>query len=989
MKTISIYIPIIFVLLSFKSYAQKADTLQNFDSGSINLVSFSSEDVEPDAWELSSTFTWNNSPYALQLFGNTWKLQYIDTLPIDTATVWKISALIETVGEIQGFGITDGENLLRYAFEGTQEVNPETWIPVYQGAFDNWSWNEYYLPVGEDWLESFGYLPEITGLVYINDRDDGYLGSIFFDEILDVTDDLPIVPKVTIAYYKIGSGKQTIQYQFNAEVTDPDSDQHQFYWDFGDGTTSSEENPVHSFAVADDHKYTVLLTVIDESGMEAYAGCKVEVGFGGTSFPITLNFVGDIMLARKYEYPGGIIPSQGVDVIFEPTKSIFGDAADISIANLECPLTDTWDNHPTKSIYFKGSPENVSGLVFAGIDVVTLANNHILDYLTPGMLETQQVLNEVAIKHSGAGETAYAASRPLFVSKNGVQIALLAASDRHGQYNNYQPFLNAGYNKAGFYNLTEYNILKQIHEVQGVADLIVMEWHAGIEYSLTPTDDSTRIFDDEGFDPLAIRPAKSDRDIRQFAIDNGADLVICHHPHIMQAVELYEGKLIAHSLGDFVFDLDYPETYPSMVLNTEVDENGFLSFTLTPVYIDDYIPQRATGELGKYILNDLAKKSKDLDTWLQIDNDSVTASVIMDTTQMETFEVDYFAELQMQETGEAWLSNPHKIDKAGSISTVNTISPAGDYSIRLGRELIWWGNMEDEGCTLWDLNHEDETWCDTLCHAGQRSLGLFRDAGNPYNLVTNLEERIVCPSDTMSYSLCGWIKTQNAKDATIEVQYFESRPSGSATGTENIGAEISGDSDWTFFHHKLNVPAGTQYFDVRVNTSAPDEGNGLAWFDDVSLICWEPWGQYDVLDPIPFPNDFYYLQANSSTPADRIKLTYTESTFEKVIVDLDEIPYEKNNTSDKLHIYPNPFNPASGPVMINYNSSWQGTALMSVYDYTGKKVFHQNVMVENGTNRYRWIGKLSDGRLANPGIYIINFKTNDNSYSVKCMIATN
>ena len=58
---------------------------------------------------------------------------------------------------------------------------------------------------------------------------------------------------------------------------------------------------------------------------------------------------------------------------------------------------------------------------------------------------------------------------------------------------------------------------------------------------------------------------------QQFAIDNGADLVVCHHPHIMQAVEVYNGKLIAHSLGDFVFDLDYPETYPTFVLNAKVN----------------------------------------------------------------------------------------------------------------------------------------------------------------------------------------------------------------------------------------------------------------------------------------------------------------------------------------------------------------------------------------------------------------------------------
>ncbi len=978
-----------FLFLMFHNsmgFAQKTDTLQNFDSGTISLLSYSSEDEDPDAWELNSTISWNNSPYSLKLFGNTWKLQIIDTISIHTNTVWKISALIESVGEIQGFGITDGENLLRYAFEGTQEVNPETWVPVYQGAFDNWLWNEYYLPIGENWLEDFGYLPEITGLVYINDRDDTFFGSVYFDEILDVTSDLPIAPQVSIDFYEISSGSKNIEYHFNAEIIDPDSDVHQYHWDFGDGNTSTEQNPVHTFQVSDDHKYTVLLTVTDESGKEGYTSCKVEVGFGGTSYPVTLNFVGDIMLARKYEYPGGIIPTQGVNAIFEPTLEIFGETADISITNLECPLTNHWEEHPTKGIVFKGSPENVDGLVFAGIDVVTLANNHIIDYLTPGMLETREVLDEVEIKHSGAGETSYEASRPLFVSKNGVQFALLAASDRHGQYNNYQPFLMAGYNKSGFYNLTEFNVLKQINEVKDIADFVVMEWHTGVEYSFAPSDDSTLFPEDEGYNPKATSPSNRDRELRQFAIDNGADLVICHHPHIMQAVELYNGKLIAHSLGDFVFDLDYPETYPSMVLNTEVDESGFSAFTLTPVYIDDYIPKRATGELGKYILNDLAKKSKDLDTWLKIDNDSVTASVIMDTTQTELFGVEHYAELPMQPVDTFWVSAPHKIEKSGSISSVNSIEPAGDYVFRLGRELIWWGNMEDEGCTLWDLNHEDESYCDTTFQNGSRSLQQFREEGNTYNLFTTFEERIVCPSDTLKFSLSGWMKTRNAREATIEIQYFETRPYGSAIGTENIGTEIFGDTDWTYFHHELSIPAVTNYFDLRLKSTGPDIGDGLAWFDDVSLICWEPWGDNEVLEEITFPNDLYYVQVKSNKAIETVQINYTETTFEEVAVGVVENATAEKNLSNTLHIYPNPFNPASGTAHINFESVRQGRALLSVYKHTGEIILRQHFDIEKGLNTYQWNGKHNNGKVADPGMYVIHLQVGRSDFSEKCLI---
>ncbi len=326
-------------------------------------------------------------------------------------------------------------------------------------------------------------------------------------------------------------------------MIDPDSETHDYFWNFGDGSTSNEQDPSHTFLVTDDHPYKVLLRVVDSTNRWGQASCSVEVDPGNSSFPVTLNFVGDIMLARRYENPGGVIPTLGVEAIFAPTKPFLGDAADITIANLECPLTTYWEHHPTKSIYFKGSPANVAGLTYAGIDIVTLANNHTLDYMLQGMQETQSVLDENDILYMGAGENSYEAYLPAFYSKSGVNFAFLAASDRTGQYNNEQPYLNAGYNKPGFAYLEPYYIKKQIDEVKNVSDLVVLEWHTGIEYSSDPGEkcDTCSLFgeeneSDENYFPLALAPTPKNRTTTHFAIDNGADLVICHHPHMMQGL---------------------------------------------------------------------------------------------------------------------------------------------------------------------------------------------------------------------------------------------------------------------------------------------------------------------------------------------------------------------------------------------------------------------------------------------------------------------
>ena len=140
--------------------------------------------------------------------------------------------------------------------------------------------------------------------------------------------------------------------------------------------------------------------------------------------------------------------------------------------------------------------------------------------------------------------------------------------------------------------------------------------------------------EDEDYSWRLDRPQMWDRALRHFAIDQGADAVIVHHPHIIQGVEVYNGKLIAHSLGNFVFDLNYPETFPSMILNSKVDQDSILTYSITPVYIDDYIPRPATGELGHYILKYIASKSKELNTYVSINRDINKAFIILDTLEM-------------------------------------------------------------------------------------------------------------------------------------------------------------------------------------------------------------------------------------------------------------------------------------------------------------------------------------------------------------------
>ncbi|MGQ9678769.1 MAG: CapA family protein, partial [bacterium] len=814
-----------------------ADTVENFETGRITLFSFPGEDVEADSWALDSIVTHNGSCYALRLFGNTWKIEPISPVILDSGAVWEVWAYGERLGDVQGFGfVGDGETLL-YSFAGRRRVDPARWVTVYQGAFPLRTWNRYLLPVGEDWLARFGHLTTLRGMVFISDADSGGRGSIYFDDISDITLDLPVAPEVEV-WFETGmvldnqDGTWSLTVHFYSRVKDPDSKNFFYLWDFGDDSTSTDSCPVHTYVVRDNHTYTVLLQVVDETGRYGRDSCRLNLEAGPSSFPLRLNFVGDVMLARRYE---PVIETIGVEGVFREIKPYLGDVADLTVGNLECPLTDRGTPHPTKPIVFRGRPGNVWGLKFAGFDVVSLANNHIIDYGLDGLRQTQGVLDTFGIGYAGAGDDAYEAYQPVFLVKSGVGFGFLAFSDRTGQYDNYQPYLNAGENKSGFADLDTFRVFRELARAKKIADFLIVQLHSGAEYCEVPADE-------EWFSPRAVKPEWSQIELRHRIVDQGAELVVCHHPHILQGFEVYRGKLIAHSLGNFAFDQEYPETYPSVILNGLMDERGFYRYWLEPVYIDDYIPRRARGELGTKILRYLARRSRELNTFLVVNRESVTAEVVLDSACLRRQQRRHEVSLELKSGSEGYTSVPLPLNEPGDLSMIMGIAPAGRWRFRLGRDILWVGNMEEEGAEFWLLNQQDEFY-DSLAHRGERSLGQRRSAGSG-TIVTNFEERMVCSSDSHQMGIYGWIKTENSGSATVLLSVYNSRVGGVRVGVCSIPA-LHHTNEWQEFYAELLAPVAGGYFDVWLKSTGADSGIGKVWFDDIRVIEWENWQDWN------------------------------------------------------------------------------------------------------------------------------------------------
>lgn len=297
--------------------------------------------------------------------------------------------------------------------------------------------------------------------------------------------------------------------------------------------------------------------------------------------------VGDIMLARVV---GSRIKNNSVNYPFEKT-SFITSRADISFGNLETTLATSGTRLPGKVIWFQAAPETSAGLKNAGFDVLSLANNHILDYDTPALMETISTLEDSGIGYVGAGENLEQARRPIVVVKNDVRVGFLAYNEFYNYYwsYSYKRTFEATHDIAGTAPMKEELIEEDIKKLRDLCDVLVVSLHWGVEES--------------------NRVTREQQELAHKVIDWGADMILGHHPHVLQGMEFYNGKLIAYSLGNFVFDQNDENNKQSMILEIFLEDNNVREVHAYPIYImDKSQPQIPQNQQKKII----AKKIMDL-----------------------------------------------------------------------------------------------------------------------------------------------------------------------------------------------------------------------------------------------------------------------------------------------------------------------------------------------------------------------------------------
>jgi poly-gamma-glutamate synthesis protein (capsule biosynthesis protein) len=252
----------------------------------------------------------------------------------------------------------------------------------------------------------------------------------------------------------------------------------------------------------------------------------------------------------------------GYDHAFVQVRSLFAES-DLVIGNLEGPLTTASVPLVEKQYLFRSPAQPVAAaLARAGIGAVSLANNHTLDYGIAGLRDTIAALDGAGIEHFGAGETLRAARTPAIVDTGAVKIGML------GYSNTFPEEFWADASRGGTAFGHEAQMRADVADLARRVDVVAVSFHWGREGSteLRP------------YQPLLARAA----------IDAGADLVIGHHPHVLQEIERYRDGVILYSLGNFTFGSFSTRATVGAIAHVEFVDGKFAELVLQPLNVDNF-----------------------------------------------------------------------------------------------------------------------------------------------------------------------------------------------------------------------------------------------------------------------------------------------------------------------------------------------------------------------------------------------------------------
>lgn len=311
-----------------------------------------------------------------------------------------------------------------------------------------------------------------------------------------------------------------------------------------------------------------------------------------SSDTVTVIAVGDIMVTSRGT---AFLDQTGIKY---PLDSVRHELkGDLLFGNQEAPIGPKGTGTKfDKKFAFITPLRHAEILNDGGFDVVSLANNHAMDFGPKALKTTVDFLDKNGIAHAGAGQNLAEARKPAIIEKNGVKYGVLAYSNTFPK--EFWATDSTAGNPFGHAHFVKADIAKLRDKV----DYLFVSFHWGSERM-----DSTKQYQ---------------KDLGRLAIDCGADAVFGHHPHILQGMELYKGKLIAYSLGNFAFASWVNSVWDSAILKVRFANGEFLGAEIVPLLVNNFKvemqPKILTGAGAQKSLTALAALSDTLGTKLEI-----------------------------------------------------------------------------------------------------------------------------------------------------------------------------------------------------------------------------------------------------------------------------------------------------------------------------------------------------------------------------------
>lgn len=594
--------------------------------------------------------------------------------------------------------------------------------------------------------------------------------------------------------------------------------------DNGSFNLSTSEQNIYSLTIDAEGYYPSIQTFSDfELKAQAYAIAPislVEHKVGRTLFL----FGGDFMMGRRFSKPFEGEPQLiRPDSKLEDAKAIlkfmkpYLEVADVAAINLE---TQVMEEEPAekapKSVVFFTPPEALDALKWAGVDYVTLGNNHTYDYLDAGLASTLDALRSRDIAFSGADHTESGALAPYMLEHSNSRYALQgyvgwAGGGRISQ-------VAEGDEKGGPPLGLETNITQSVKRDLATDATPIVQYHGSLEYGDGPSlDTETRL---------------------KAAVDAGAGLVVAHHPHVFQGLELYKDKLIAWSLGNFTFDQYFYTAQKSALLYVWMDGDQFHRAEVAPIYLKGYVPTPATGEMRHSIMGRIARLSATRGTILQPSGGHGFVSA-GNQGELVIGRIDYHPEQSLSRTGLRWYQ---------SVSGVENLPQNIRY--RLGRDLLSRGQFEAYG----SFNAPDRSWLDMdetievsqgIAWNSKTSLKLAIPSGE--SVTTGMRKFTRAYKAGNPTSISAMVKAGQTVNLRFFLQRRRTRDRLQKALDENplieLGQATVEAGNWQEVVVDFDSPrVGTRSYRFLIEATAINGKISNVWIDDLSLVEWQtPW----------------------------------------------------------------------------------------------------------------------------------------------------